>query len=804
MRTHRLTIAVMVLFGLWCVTTSSAGEEIAWTENERAAGFTVAARPAISPYPCGYQVAGRSEIEGPISVALAGNEYEAVQVAVYALPKNQTPLRDVKIDVRIDLPVSVYEVRHVGTWNDVRDEPVAHALWETGRIAEIAPGRSGVFWITLHAGADAEAGIHEGSVSIRAGGSAVRRALAVEVHPFVLPKPNVLYGFWYTDIRIPKQFWNDDYQLLYMRDMAAHGMNSASFSSCGRRDGTEEVRDLSEFDRWPLAGEMKLARKAGLTRRDIPILLVGSNFNNGTATHGLGRISDPKRFASGLHRKQQENRWPEFLLAIGDEPSPEGTARYEELTAPWRDTPLRTYVALNALAVYSLGLHYDNWFVLVGNITPAMQREAKWLGAQVCSYTFDLRGTNHRANRYYAGLYSWKWDLAGNSCWAYMASPKVSMTADGRIVGGYPGFGFALSSPKGPIGTVGYEGRREGVDDVRYLQALEFLLERADERTAAATEAQEWLTRLRSRIDEGFFREVSVGEMWYVDHLDPNPGIGIGEYDDIRRQAAGYIRQLLAADLGLDLPAHFKRAAVKKRTQHPWASFEGKDVAACIKGLDSDSPATPRAAAYALAEMGPEAAPAVPALIALIDDEDVRMVAFRALERIGPEARAATPALASALENEDGFVRVGAAFALMGIGPEALGAVLPAIHDPFGSTARTVVGWIDRNGFAAEVVSELIKVLETGANSDPRVRAAAAIGKTGQAGAQAVPVLVKMLSDPQARMRRCAAGALGELGPVARDALPALQSALGREGEYSSVTSVIEPAITKIGGDEKE
>ena len=34
----------------------------------------------------------------------------------------------------------------------------------------------------------------------------------------------------------------------------------------GNKDGTEEVRDLSEFDLWPLPGELELARKAGVSR----------------------------------------------------------------------------------------------------------------------------------------------------------------------------------------------------------------------------------------------------------------------------------------------------------------------------------------------------------------------------------------------------------------------------------------------------------------------------------------------------------------------------------------------------------
>ena len=774
-----------------------------WTDADRAAGFVLATRSTVSPYAHDDSVTDRSSIEGPLSVTLAKNEFESLQIGVYALPDARGPLNHVALSVEIDLPFTVFRMRHVNTWNDLRDDPVGHILWPADRIAGIPPGRVGVFWLTFHAGDAATSGLHEGVVAVKVGDRTLKRALEVRVHPFVLPRPDRLYGFWYTDMRIPEEYWNDRYQDLYMRDMAARGMNSAAFSSLGRRDTKAPTRDLSEFDLWPLSHEMGLARNTGLTRADIPILLIGSNWKRGASTHGVHAVADPNAFAAGLCAKSKESGWPELLLGIGDEPTPKVTAQYEERTKPWRDTPLRTYVALNAAAVYNLGLHFDNWFVLVGDVTPAMQREARWLNARVCTYTFDLRGTNPRANRYYAGLYTWRWGLSGNCCWAYMANPKVTVTADGEIVGGYPGPGFALPSPLGPVGTVGYDGRREGVDDMRYLLALEHLLAEASDDNPTAAEVRRWLRKIHARIDGDFFREFCVGEMWYVDHLDPNPAIALSEYDEIRTRAARYITMLSEANPDVQLPARFERPRFSKRREHPWAPFRDSNVETCIEGLNGASAATRRAAAYALAEMGPGAAEAVPALIGCMGDEDVRMVAFRAIERIGPDARAAVPALTGALKHDDGFVRLGAAFALMGIGPDAFEALLPAMRDPFSITATTVIDWMDEQGFAADALPALIALLQTSGEYAPRASATVAVGKLGAAGADAVPVLAKMLSDPRSGMRRYAARALDELGRVAAGALPELESALENE-RYESVSSVMKAAIGRIRGTQEE
>ncbi len=59
---------------------------------------------------------------------------------------------------------------------------------------------------------------------------------------------------------------------------------------------------------------------------------------------------------------------------------------------------------------------------------------------------------------------------------------------------------------------------------------------------------------------------------------------------------------------------------------------------------------------------------------------DVRVSAARALEGIGPEAKAAVPALSEALKDEDSGVRRAAVGALGRLGPEAKAAVRALIE----------------------------------------------------------------------------------------------------------------------------
>ncbi len=155
------------------------------------------------------------------------------------------------------------------------------------------------------------------------------------------------------------------------------------------------------------------------------------------------------------------------------------------------------------------------------------------------------------------------------------------------------------------------------------------------------------------------------------------------------------------------------------------------------------------AAASAHGELGPLAAPALPALRSAASDwfSDVQVAVARAIWRAGGTAAEVVPPLVRALAERAPSLRQDALFALAEVGPAAEAAV-PAL---------------------AEAVAR---------EGDPlRFDVVLALAAIGPGAAPAIEGLVRALGDRSLLVREKAAWALGRIGPAAGEALGALGEA---------------------------
>jgi hypothetical protein len=245
------------------------------------------------------------------------------------------------------------------------------------------------------------------------------------------------------------------------------------------------------------------------------------------------------------------------------------------------------------------------------------------------------------------------------------------------VWGYYYGYNWVDPVSKETMPTTGWEARREGVDDYRYLQMVEDAV-KADPSAPPAIEASVWLETLRARVLSNphphpfSFAHTHPELLGFppslarVDPITAEAGkpLGIEEFEAIRATAADYIEKLgpVPADrIELGPVTYLKDEA---------AALRDKSVEQCTAALGDPDPSKRRAAAAALFELGPAAAPALPALVEALDDPEVRFPALHALQAIGPDAHPAAPRVAALLSHPDDFVRQAATAALAAIAPE--------------------------------------------------------------------------------------------------------------------------------------
>ena len=193
------------------------------------------------------------------------------------------------------------------------------------------------------------------------------------------------------------------------------------------------------------------------------------------------------------------------------------------------------------------------------------------------------------------------------------------------------------------------------------------------------------------------------------------------------------------------------------------------------EALKSDSALARAAAAYALNEIGPAAAAATPILLEVLQDDNelVRALAISTLSKVGLDQPVLVNLLVAALQSESGLVQDIAADALVNVGADAvpaLGSLLEneATNALAKKTAATLIGDISQ----IDRVDNLVL-------------------------ASAVPVLAETLGNGDSEVRKAAAQALGDFGPLADAAIPALSRAL--LGSDSGVNQTIAGSLTKIG-----
>lgn len=206
--------------------------------------------------------------------------------------------------------------------------------------------------------------------------------------------------------------------------------------------------------------------------------------------------------------------------------------------------------------------------------------------------------------------------------------------------------------------------------------------------------------------------------------------------------------------------------------------------------LSHPSPRVRSSAAEAVGWIGEEAFSAVSHVARALDDKviEVRRAAARSLRRVGAKAQVAVPQLIEALEDSDKLVVINAAAALAQMKIRRVDAIMILVKhlsNPDDEVQRRAAEALGHVGKSA--TAKLLAAME---NDDQTTRSMAALvlSRIDPKDVRAVPGLIGIVSSREGYrllVRYEAAYALGEIGPAAKEVVPALTAALNDPGLLS-------------------
>lgn len=394
----------------------------------------------------------------------------------------------------------------------------------------------------------------------------------------------------------------------------------------------------------------------------------------------------------------------------------------------------------------------------------------------------------------------------------------------GRVVTALGAFGVAASEAVPRLVEMaqsgGAERARSNEDDPEYPDeySTRTLLPSALGQIGASGDARVVgsLVRLLDDSDNTTANNAAIA----IDRLGPKAEAAIpalvkalkSQYVPVRRWSASALAKMSAARLSGEAPAILAAlddddAWVRVRATEALGNIPekaGPGVRKMIQLLRHLDPNIRQGAIKALARYGDVARPAVPALLAALDDEPgwVRDEAEKTLTAVVPNNNHNAAHATTELFADDPERRFLAAVVLGRAGatvpPAAVSALCSATGDSDSLVRQTALAALGRIGPDADSAApDVIRALMSGP-TDERLTAAYALGRFRAGAKETVPPLIEALNDPDAEVRQAAARAIGTLGQVADAAAPVLIAGL-KNNRQVAIRIAIVNCLGQIG-----
>jgi len=346
------------------------------------------------------------------------------------------------------------------------------------------------WWLTAHVPEDAAPGTYSGTITVTAdGGMTEELPVRLRVLPFTLDDSALEYSIYYRGKltesgagSISSEGKSEDQFLAEMRDMVAHGVTNPTI--------------YQKLDETLLPRVFELREQAGMHEKRVYSLGIGTGA--------------PKSEEELANLREGVQRWREFIEGRGYETLYVygiDEAKGEELQAE-----RNAFEAVHESGAKVFVACYKDWFDLVGDLLdlpvwsgqPLAEEaeKAHSVGGRIFNYGHPQCGVEEpETYRRNFGLLLWSVGYDGAMDYAYQHSFGHGWNDFDSTR--YRDHNMTYQTVDGVIGTVQWEGFREGVDDVRYVSTLLNAIERTKldpAKREVATRAETWLQAAAERV----------------------------------------------------------------------------------------------------------------------------------------------------------------------------------------------------------------------------------------------------------------------------------------------------------------
>ena len=452
---------------LWYAETATA--------DSRAGGGRRQESSAAATYP------RRAELSLPIRAFAAGDEYEAVAFAFYALDDLKSPRVEFS-----NLASASGGVIRAGQM-DLRAERSDLFLVKNDSLGDIPKNTLRRYFLTIYVAPGTPAGIYSGTLAFSAEGRPRdERPYSLIVLPFKLePSPlvNGIYGGMQGSKDTPRD-------MAVAADLLAHGMDNPTCFGVLKRTNKAKVHQLiwdlpkDEEEYWlgdgPARFDVQLDEQVFRNLKDSGLrgpFVVDVNYILRylpcTEENAEGFLSVIRR----IEDLRSKYALDEFTYHLVDEPNNHYTyddgrygRRYGIERVAWfgralHTLGLRCYETMNSAGrVYDIAESARNEIdIWCGNFISDTKQIERWTapGKELWLYNYAGDGWSKGAMRSTYGLYALRVGAKGVTIWQHS---------------GYVGWN---AEEKKCVGKSSWDAGREGVDDVRYVTTLQIAIDKA-------------------------------------------------------------------------------------------------------------------------------------------------------------------------------------------------------------------------------------------------------------------------------------------------------------------------------------